>query len=297
MIGSLLALALAPQARPAPLDVPRPGLAVHSSVGPPPVTARPPNPKGRVPILMYHRIGPKEKYMVRSAKNFRRDLERLHRLGFRPVTLAEYVDGEFDLPPGASPVVITFDDSDVTQFRLRKDGTADPASAVGIWRDFAAENPDFPIKATWFVLPNGPWQQRGLGRKKARVLVDWGSEIAAHTMTHRPLNAIPDQDVKREMAESMRYVKRLTGRAARTLALPYGNVPKNRRLLHGFTYQGERYAYEAVVVAGSAPAPSPLNPDRNLKLLPRVWAYEGVYGIGWWLDRVERGQTKPFVTD
>src|SRR5450756_2587487 len=77
-----------------------------------------PNELGRVPVFVYHLIGDAEGPWTRTPANFRKDLERLYRLGYRTVKLSDYLSGNIDLPAGTSPVVLTFDDSSPNQFRL-----------------------------------------------------------------------------------------------------------------------------------------------------------------------------------
>ena len=78
-------------------------------------------------------------------KKFKQDLQLLYEKGFRPVTMSEYLDNKIDIAPGASPVVITFDDSDPSQFTLLPDGRPSANCAIGIWHAFAQKYPDFPI--------------------------------------------------------------------------------------------------------------------------------------------------------
>ena len=108
-----------------------------------PVAAQPrlaPNELGRVMILEYHLIEAPEARWARTPQNFRRDLDRLYREGFRLIGLNDYLDGKIDLPVGTTPVILTFDDSSPGQFRMI--GTngrpeVDPESAVGILEAFA----------------------------------------------------------------------------------------------------------------------------------------------------------------
>lgn len=258
------------------------------------VTKRPGNRLGTVLVLMYHRTGPDEKYMVRSKKNFLGDLERLYRLGYRPVTLAEYTSNSMKLPRGASPVVLTFDDSDPSQFLLKSDGSIDPNSMVGIWRSFAKKHPDFPVKGTFFILPNGPFGQKKYSEKKLEMLKEWGSEIGSHTMTHSNMSKLTDDQVRQELGASYEYIEKL-GFEPTSMALPYGILPKNRDLVASFKIKGKIYRYWNVVLAGSAPAPSPMSPQFNRLRIQRVQAYEGVYGIDWWLDYNKKHSDKPYV--
>ncbi len=260
----------------------------------PRVTKRPGNIKGNVLILMYHKVGDKEANMVRSRDNFKKDLARLYKMGYRPVTLEEYANRKIKLPVGASPVVITFDDSHESQFSYLPDGSINPKSAVGIWYSFAKKHSDFPVKGTWFVLPNGPFGQKGLGKKKLEWLDAQGSEIASHTLTHRPLNKISDYEVTKELGGSYRYLLSL-GYTPKSMALPYGILPKNRELLKSVIFEGRTYAYQNIVLAGSDPAPSPYSAYLRRLRISRVNAYEGPLGVTFWLNRVSNGKIKPFV--
>lgn len=264
---------------------------IHASAR---VTKRPGNRMGSVLVLMYHRTGPEEKYMVRSTKKFRADLTRLYRLGYRPVTLAEYASNSMPLPRGASPVVITFDDSDPSQFALKSDGSVDPNCMVGIWRSFEKKYPDFPVRGTFFILPNGPFGQRKLAQRKLNLLRTWGSEIGSHTMTHSNMSKLTDEQVRHELGKSFDLIGSF-GFEPTSMALPYGILPQNRDLLKGFVYKGKTYRYWNVVLAGAAPAPSPMSPSFNSLRIQRVQAYDGLYGINYWLNYNKKYPGKPYV--
>lgn len=234
--------------------------------------------------------------MVRSLDNFRADLRRLYKLGYRPVTMTEYVENRMPLPPGASPVILTFDDSPSSQFAYRRDGRIEPTSAVGIWRQFARKHPDFPVKGVFYVLPNGPFGDKKTGKKKVRQILAWGGEVGSHSLSHRPLSRLSDDEVKRELAGSLEFLKRL-GVDAKSLALPYGIMPKNERLVRGFVWKGRTVTFNSVVWAGASPAPAPGSPRRRLYEIPRVKAYGGSLGLGYWLSRVQAGKSRPYVAE
>src|ERR1051326_5623918 len=107
------------------------------------VTNRKPNPNGRTLILEYHKLSRKSGELDRTPVKFRADLEKLYKLGYRPVTVSEWIDGTMSLPPGASPVILTFDDAHPSQLKFKKDGTLDPNCFVAIWKAFAEKHPDF----------------------------------------------------------------------------------------------------------------------------------------------------------
>jgi peptidoglycan/xylan/chitin deacetylase (PgdA/CDA1 family) len=258
------------------------------------VTDRPPNLKGSVLILEYHKISKSEARWDRSIERFRGDLKRLHRMGFRPVTLRSYLDGTSDLPPGASPVIFTFDDSHSSQFRVLADGSIDPDCAVGIWQAFAKEHPDFPVRATFFVLPPTPWGQPGALDFKLSKLREWGCEIGSHTLTHRNLAKLSNEDVAKELAGSQRWIRSL-GFHAFAVALPFGVSPRKKSLLEHCEWNGSRWGYSAAMLVGAGPAPAPGSVTLDAMRLPRIQSIEGDYGITYWLDRIESGSTAVYV--
>jgi peptidoglycan/xylan/chitin deacetylase (PgdA/CDA1 family) len=258
------------------------------------VSNRAGNRMGTVLVLMYHKLGPQEKYMVRSYDNFVRDLNRLYKLGYRPVTLAEYGANRMKLPRGASPVVLSFDDSHETQFVLNRDGEPASNSFVGAWAKFAKSHPDFPVKGTFFVLPNGPFGQKLLAKKKLALFKQWGCEVASHSMNHPDFSKLSDSQAISELGRSYDYVKSL-GFEPTSMALPYGKLPKNRQLLRTFEYKGETRKYWNTCIAGYKPAPSPLSPKFNRHMIDRVQAYNGIYGINWWLDYNKKYPSSPYV--
>jgi hypothetical protein len=246
-------------------------------------------------IVEYHKISKEEARWDRSIERFRQDLERLYRMGFRPVTLTEYLDDRMHLPPGASPVVFTFDDAHISQFRLLDDGSIDPDSAVGIWRAFAQQHPDFPVKGSFYVLPQVMWSQSAHLDRKLEMLKEWGSELGSHTVSHTSLAKLSDEGVKKELAEAIDYLESKGFGENVSIALPYGISPKNPSLLQSFEYGGKRYSMRGALLVGAHPAPAPGSPDFNPFRLPRIQGIEGDFGITFWLDKVESGAVEVYV--
>ncbi len=257
------------------------------------VSDRPGNTDGVVFIAMYHRVLEEEGSFARSRENFKKDLQRLYDMGFRPVTLGEYIDNKMDLAPGASPVVMTWDDSDANQMDYLPDGTLDPNCAVAVWQAFSKEHPDFPVKGCFYVNANGPFGKDG--KKKVAQLLEWGSEVDSHSMTHAYLGRISDDEVKKELGGMQDYLRELGVSSPRVMCLPFGMRPKNRELLKSFEWNGKTYKHEAALLVGANPAPSPNDPKRDLFALPRIQAYDGEMGLTYWLDQVEKGEVRPYV--
>ncbi|TDP41914.1 polysaccharide deacetylase family protein [Nocardia ignorata] len=271
--------------------------AAHST------TAAPPNPAevganelGLVPVLMYHQISanPAGEYDQTPAE-FRDELERLYREGYRPVTAADYVSGRLDLPAGTHPVVLTFDDSTTSQLAFTDSGAVAPDSAAGILAEFGARYPDFRPVATFYVN-NEPFQ----GDPRALPwLAANGHEIGAHTATHPNLSTLDDNSVQREFAENVRAVTAAApGATVRTMALPLGIHPDNRALTTAGSWDGTTYTFDAVMLVGSNPAPAPyagLDPAG----VPRIRSGRGAvpFDSAHWLDHLAAHPDQRYTAD
>lgn len=280
--------------------------------------ARPSTASSNVLVLEYHKVLPNEARWDRSIKRFCRDLHMLYKNGYRPVTMSEYLNGELDskhyqvkkdnwwdspllhilnartekgLPRGMKPVIFTFDDSHISQFRLKPDGSLDPDCALGIWARFAKKHPDFPVKATFYVLPNMMWGQRKWLPKKLEMLKEWGCELGSHTYNHRSLGKLTDEQVKKEFAMSILAIEKL-GFKAETIALPYGVAPKNGALLKSFKYWGREFGFRAAVLGGAGPAPMPDSKRFRAYHIPRTQGIDGFLGINYWVNRASWGRVR-----
>ena len=259
------------------------------------ISMRRPNTAGSVMILMYHHIAQEEKYMFRSEANFRNDLARLDEMNYRPVTIEEYVNGKMPLPPGASPVIFTFDDSHRDQFNILDDGNVDPRSFVGVWGDFAKSHPEFPVHATFYINNNGPWGQAKWVTKKAELLKQWGCEVGNHTMTHPNMKKLTDEQVMKEVAGCDDLIEKI-GFKPNAFCYPFGNEPHNMKLIEdGFHYNGKFYKHTSATLAGDGPAWSTEDSKFSPYRIARIQAYPGDHGIDWWLDRVAEGKSSPYI--
>jgi len=258
------------------------------------VSDRPANPSGRFLVLEYHKIEPKESRWGRTPTNFRKDLEALYEMGYRPITVSEYIENSFELPPGASPVMLTFDDASPGQFRILPDGSIDPNCAVGVWKQFADKHPDFPVKGTWYLLPTQQFGNRAQMRKKAAMLMEWGSELGIHTLTHRSLRKLPEATVKAEIAGAIEWVRSL-GAEPKTMAYPYGEPPKNMQLVKGFRHKGKEFGLSGAVMVGAYPYYPPTSQKFNPFQIPRIQGMDKNLGITQWLKRIRKGEFPPYV--
>ena len=256
-----------------------------------PVSNRPENHQGVTLVGEWHHIAVGRTTMHRSPEEFRDDLARLDKMGFRPVTAKEWLAGTMNLAKGASPVVMTFDDANPDQFQLLEDGTVDPKCGVGIWLAFAKTHPEFPIRATFFVLPT-MWGQPKWVAKKLAMLHGWGCEVANHTITHVALRHQTDERVKKEIGDAAIALAKLGEKGPFDLAYPLGSTPKNTSLLKGFPYKSGKITVASGFLVGANPSSTP---PKDVYHIPRIQATKGDYGLDYWLDKVAAGKVKPYV--
>jgi hypothetical protein len=276
----------------------------------------PPSLPFRIPVLEYHLIGEKDSRWGRSHDGFRRDLELLYARGYRPITVSQLVDRRFDLPPGTSPVVFTFDDASPGQFSyIERNGApeVDPNSAVGIWLAFHRAHPDWGNRATFCLLPAAAaghafFGERGIdGQKsewrlpKVRFLAEQGFELCNHTLWHALLNKYSDAVVQEQIARGVLAIdSAVAGYRVRTFALPLGVWPKNRSLAHAGQWTNPRdgrtveYRFEAILEVSGAASGTPYGPGFDPLSIQRYQVIgENLAG---YLDRIEPLRFVPNAT-
>jgi peptidoglycan/xylan/chitin deacetylase (PgdA/CDA1 family) len=257
------------------------------------VTDRKPNLTGRTLILEYHKLSRKNTDLDRTPAKFRQDLQTLYDLGYRPVTVTEWLDGNMHLPPGASPVILTFDDAHPSQFKFKKDGSIDPNCFVAIWQQFAAKHPDFPVHGTFFILPPWPFGQAKHLKDKVAMLREMGSEVACHTWHHFNLTSLSDEQVKEEIGSALEWLEKDFGVTNTTLAYPYGNKPKNMDLVRGFVWNGKPYKVRCAFVAAGNPSEQPNAKDFDPWSIPRVLAGDRANESTSWLKVMKTSKRFP----
>ncbi|MGW5386718.1 polysaccharide deacetylase family protein [Nocardia sp. NPDC003963] len=294
VLGTATACGGAPDAAPPPAAAPAP---------PPVTTPPPPDPAavgadelGSVPILMYHQVvaRPEGEYDQTPAE-FRAELDRLHREGYRPITAAQYAAGVVDIPAGTHPVVLTFDDSTTSQLRFTAAGVPAPDSAVGVLEEFAARHPDFPARATFYVTG----EPFGGDPRALPWLARHGYEIGAHTATHPDLGSLDPAGVQRELAQNVAEIGAAApGTEVRTMALPLGSSPADPGLARAGTWGGTPYRFEAVMLVGANPAPSPFGAV-DPGAVPRIRSGLGrvPFDSAYWLDELAANPGTRFTSD
>jgi Putative glycosyl hydrolase domain/Polysaccharide deacetylase len=260
-----------------------------------------PNELGVVPVLMYHQLlaaGGGEYDGTPSA--FRKELARLYDEGYRPVTAADYASGTIDLPAGATPVVLTFDDSTPSQAALLPNGEIDPDTAVGILVDFAKTHPGFTPVATLY-LNDEPFKAGADTGKLLTWLVDHGFELGNHTRDHANLSELGGKAVQRQLALEDRIIHEYVPTVKiTTMALPFGIMPDDPKLALAGSWKGTAYQFDGVMLVGANPAPSPFSTDFDPGMIPRIrsWPTPDLEnGSADWLDRLAADPELRYVSD
>ena len=250
----------------------------------------PANELGRIPVLEYHLIGEKNATYERTHQGLRDDLETLYRRGYRPISIAEMIDGKIDLPAGQSPVVLVFDDASPSQFRyIERNGQLeiDPNSAVGILIDFHKKHPEWRNKAVFCLLPTAQAGRAFFGDKgiegqktewrfkKVKFLADQGFELCNHTLYHARLDRAGDRVQEFIARGDLAIDSVVPGYKVRTMALPLGMWPQNRELAKRGSWRDAKgrtvtYSYDAILEVTGGPARSPFDPQFNQHSIPRV---------------------------
>ncbi len=252
----------------------------------------PPNEQGEIMVLRYQNFGSSDAGLQRSAAGFREDLEQLWAAGYYPINLRDLAVGnakyrrDIDevlpqkgwhsirseellnnrlsyIPQGKRPVILTFDGSHISQYRLLDDGSLDPNSAMGALYAFHNEHPaDWPLRATFFVQPEADdpdyqlFGQPEFVEQKLQTLVDWGMEIGSYTLNAADLSQDNQEELRRQLSDEASIEAIVPGYKVDSLALPFGQRPKKSFLQHG-KYNNLPYDYELIVQTGNQPIPSP----------------------------------------
>ncbi|MEV4115584.1 polysaccharide deacetylase family protein [Nonomuraea sp. NPDC049695] len=217
------------------------------------------NEAGLVPVLMYHRILAKRLASIdRTPDQLRKELEKLAKQGYVPITAREFAAGDIRVPAGKFPVVLTFDDGHPSHFALDASGNPKPDTAVGIIQEVARKYPSFRPVATFWINrePFGLVDQEAQAAA-VKWLVDHGYEVANHTWRHPNLRALGKKKVSEQIVRIERLLKKLGAPPSTTMALPYGSIPRPKKLARTGSWDGTRYDFAGVFLAGAEPSLSP----------------------------------------
>lgn len=263
-----------------------------------------PNETGEVMVVMYHSLGKKNSAYIRTVESFKADLERLYAMGFRAISLQDYVNNNIDIPAGYTPVVLTFDDGHYTNFNILEENgeiRVDPNSVVGILEAFYAKNPDFGLKATFFLNGGTPFKQTEYMEYKLNYIVEKGMELGNHSTGHEHLPELSAEKIQKTLGGNIQAIESIVeGYEVKGLALPFGERPKDEYLNGLVTageYNGQTYAHNAVLKVGWKPEVASIHTKFNFERINRVQSGDGDYQMTFYLDNYENNPSKRFISD
>jgi peptidoglycan/xylan/chitin deacetylase (PgdA/CDA1 family) len=265
---------------------------------------------GLLAVLEYHRVGGDPSFAPEwtiSPEDLRFQLEYLYRNDYHPINFRDLLENDIEVPAGKTPVVLTFDDSSQTQFTMVRDETGrwvpDPEGAVGVLAAFHKEHPDWPMRATWFVLPaaeapNNLFGQPALAEKKLRYLVDEGMEIGGHTLWHANLAQSSPEEVQEQIVRMNRAIREyIPGYSAVSLGVPFGEYPADIGLLEEGSWDGESYALKGAAEVGGGVAYPPGNRLFDPYRVPRMQAETAKGNFASFSSYFEAHPEQRFVSD
>lgn len=251
-----------------------------------------PNEIGNIPVIEYHRIMPEEGSYARSIKNFKKDLEFFYNNDYRLMRLSDFLKQNIAIEYNKKPLLMVFDDSDITQFKYLEDGSIDPNCAIGILDDFYEKHPDFGRSATFFVLP-ALFGQPDYEKQKLEYLLETGREIGNHTISHPALAKLSPEEIEAELGGLIEIANSYLDEplTINAVAYPYGSVPKSDEQMAALTsgvYKGASYKNKIGFLVGADPAYPPYHNKYDPFYVPRIQAIDSEFKR--WFNR-EPGST------
>lgn len=261
-----------------------------------------PNEVGEIMIIMYHYLAEENSEWGRTIESFKSDLKRLYEMGFVTISMEDYINSNFDIPAGKTPVVLTFDDGHITQFKYIGDGDdrkIDPDCVVGILNDFNEKHPDFGRNAIFYLNGGIPFGQSDSYLDKLKYLDENGYELGNHTWNHDSLGTLGAMDTQETIGKTNKYYKDLTGKHLTSLSLPYGILPtlEAASVVLSGSYEDVEYENKVVLLVGWRPSwPTYINGyDRSG--VYRVQSGDAEVQLTWWLDNYESSSKSRFISD
>lgn len=190
--------------------------------------------RDRVPMLLYHRLLPKDRVQANSMTEFDRSyvtfdtafneqMTYLHQNHYTTISLDQflaYQDGRSALPP--KPIMVTFDDGFASNYHyafpvLKKFGMA---ATIFVTPDTESEN----FKK--YESTDSPLSVAQLCEMSAN-----GISIQSHGMTHRYLMGLDADTVRWELLESKQVLEKIVRKPVSYLAIPSGAYDRTVRKL------------------------------------------------------------------
>jgi len=167
---------------------------------------------------VYHKVDPKPELGLSCIhpKTFEKQIDFLISKGFQLVTLSQL---DADLKDSSKRIAICFDDGyknviDHAYPVLKKYSIA---ATVFVITDFIGR------KNTWDVNLGGI-QYEHLSQEDIQKLIDAGWEIGSHSISHRSLRGVDEQELNYQLNYSKRVLEKLTTQQVQLFTPPFGTI-------------------------------------------------------------------------
>ena len=205
-----------------------------------------------IPVLLYHRIGDTEGPLTVTPEKFETDLIRLQELGYSTITLETFrrylVNSDIRLPD--KPIMLSLDDGYLDNFM----------NAYPILRRYG-------MTAAFYIITSMVGEADRLTKGNIREMAANGMSIGSHTVSHRPLGDMGDEEASNELSLSRTYLEELLQKSVDFIAYPKGS------------YNGSTgaEASEAGYCGGFSIVPGTCSRNTNPFVLRRipVFSYDG----------------------
>lgn len=166
-----------------------------------------------VPVLCYHQIREWRGNESRLVKDvvvppalFKTQLKILADSGYHtvlPDELYAYLTTGAPLP--SKPVMLTYDDSDLDQYKIA-----------------APEMAKYGFKGVYFIMTVSLGRSIYMSREQVKELSDAGNVIASHTWDHHNVQKYKGDDWATQVDKPTRQLEEITGKPVRYFAYPFG---------------------------------------------------------------------------
>ncbi len=261
-------------------------------------------------VIMYHGLTPSDVYgdiVHRSVEGFEEDLQTLYDNNYRIITMEQYINKDFNIEAGFSPVLITFDDGLSSAFSFDYvDNQLIPKkdTAVDILDKFSQKYPDFGKSATFFVYnKNDAFAGYGTLMDRFNHLIYNGYDIGNHSYSHKDLQNLENEEITTEIGLNHNVVyQNSENYNMNAFVYPYGNLPKTDNFEEIFNNEFEDVTFNYEVAFLAYPletySTNPFSSKFNKYKIPRIRGTNNeVFDLGYYLEYYENNPSEKYISD
>lgn len=206
----------------------------------------------QIPVLAYHRVGHTTDALTVTPERFTRDLNTLQEHGYTSISLEQFQsfldDRNVEMPE--KPVLLTFDDGYADNYQ----------HAFPILQEHS-------MTGSFFIIAGMLQDKERVSPENIKEMARHGMSFGSHTISHRALAELSDEEVYRELMDSRGALEDILGRKVDAIAYPRGSY--NEAVVQ--TARNNGYSTGFTVREGTCLKESP---DFELRRIP-IFRYDG----------------------